>query len=370
MLTASFEAPGQTGQRYDLGDFINPQTLQALTGERYDSATTAFFLRDLTEIMGRTFDIKYPDLAARQLFPVWSGVDPGAESFVWRQFNRVGAADLIDTYAADLPSSEVQSQEFQQRIVSLGSSYNYSIQDLRKARMAGIPLETRKALAARRSIEQAVEQIAFFGLQQNPDTATGAQAIRFIKSAVNTNDPLEQYGFTNFPNINSLMGSNQWVDYSGTTPVLATGISVSTIINDLNSLQMSIVNASKGVHTPNTLLLPLSTYSALATAARSVTFTDDSVLQYMMKQSPWIKEVRYSTMLEKAGKKQDNTTPGPRIMLWEKNEENAQLVIPQEFEQLPPQMVNLTFKIPCHMRIGGMRISYPKAIAALDGTGG
>jgi hypothetical protein len=369
-MQLSYERPAFASERYDLADFINPHSLQAVTGQRYDAATTAFFLRDLTEIMGRTFDIKYPDLVARQLFPVWSGVDPGAESFVWRQFDRVGAADLIDTYAADLPSSEVQSKEFQQKIVSLGVSYNYSIQDLRKARMAGIPLETRKALAARRSVEQAVEQIAFFGLQQNPDTSAGAQAIRFIKTAVSSTDPLEQYGFTNFPNINLVNGTNQWVDYTGTTPRLKAGISVSNIIDDLNALQMSIVNASKGVHTPNTLIMPLSTYSALATAARSITFTDDSVLQYLQKQSPWIKEVRYSTLLEFAGKKQDLSTPGPRLMLWEKNEENAQLVIPQEFEQLPPQMVNLTFKIPCHMRIGGMRISYPKSIAALDGTGG
>jgi hypothetical protein len=361
--------PG-SGARYDLADFINPQTLQAMDGQRYDAATTAFFLRDLTEIMGRTFDVKYPDLVARQLFPVFSGVDPAAESFVWRQFDRVGAADLVDTYAADAPSAEVQSQEFQQRIVSLAVSYNYSIQDLRKSRMAGIPLETRKALSARRSMEQAVEQIAFFGLQQNPDTSAGAQALRFIKAAVNTNDPLEQYGFTNFPNINGIAGTNQWVDYSGATPRLKAGVSVNTILDDFNALQLSIINSSKGVHTPNTLLLPLSTYTALAATARSTTFTDDSILQFMQKQSPWLKEVRYSTMLEFAGKKQDTTTPGPRIMMWEKNEENAQLVIPQEFEQLPPQMVNFTFKIPCHMRIGGMRISYPKSIGYLDGTGG
>lgn len=370
MLSASFDRPAFSGERYDLADFINPQTLQAVTGQRFDAATTAFFLRDLTEIMGRTFDIKYPDLVARQLFPVWSGVDPGAESFVWRQFDRVGAADLIDTYAADLPASEVQSKEFQQKIVSLGSSYNYSIQDLRRARMAGIPLETRKALAARRSVEQAIEQIAFFGLQQNPDTSAGAQAIRFIKSAVNTGDPLEQYGFTNFPNIQTSTTTNTWVTGGPSAPTLATGISVNTIINDLNKTQMSIVAFSKGVHTPNTVVFPLSTWTALATAARSVTFTDDTVLQYLMKLSPWIKEARFSTLLEFAGLKQDNATPGPRIMVWEKNEENAQLVIPQEFEQLPPQMVNLTFKIPCHARIGGMRISYPKAIAALDGTGG
>jgi hypothetical protein len=57
-------------------------------------------------------------------------------------------------------------------------------------------------------------------------------------------------------------------------------------------------------------------------------------------------------------------------MLLERNEENLSLVIPQEFEQLPPQMVNLMFRIPCHMRIGGLRVSYPKSLVALDGAAG
>jgi len=364
------ERPSNSGARYDLSDVVAAGDLTRFTGERYDAASTAFFIRDLTEVMGRTFDIKYPDLVARQIFPVWSGVDPGAESFVWRQFDRRGAAGLIDTYAADLPSAEVMAKEFQQRIVSFGVSYNYSIQDLRKAKMAGIPLETRKALAARRSIEQAVEQTAFFGLQQNPDTSVGAQAILNIKAGVNTNDPLEQYGFSNFPNINVVNGTNQWVDYSGATPHLKTGITVNTILDDFNALQLSIINSSKGVHRPDTVIFPLSTWSALAATARSTTFTDDSIMQFILKQSPWVKNVYYTTMLEFAGKKQDLTTAGPRVMLCERNEENFQMVVPQEFEQLPPQMVNLTFKIPCHIRLGGMRISYPKSIAALDGTGG
>jgi len=75
-------------------------------------------------------------------------------------------------------------------------------------------------------------------------------------------------------------------------------------------------------------------------------------------------------MLETAGKLQNGSTAGPRIMLFEKNEENIQLVIPLEFEQLPPQMVNLMFKIPCYSRIGGIRCSYPLSIGYLDGASG
>ena len=359
-MNLSTELPSASGQRYDLADYINPRALEAVSGQRFDAATTAFFLRDLTEVMGRTFDVKYPDLKARQILPVFTGVDPGAEGYVWRQYDRVGAAKVVDSYGADLPESEVIANEFQSRCLSIGASYSYSIQDLRKARMAGIPLETRKALSARRSMEQAIEQIAFFGLAQVPGTGA-SQAMQFVPASQNTNDPMAMYGFTNFPGLTVSTTTNNWTSAS---------TSVSTIVSDFNQMFLTVIQNSKGVHTPDTVVLPLSIWSQLSTTARSTTFTDDSVLQYLQKENPWLKAVYWSTMLETAGLKQDGSTPGPRIMLLERNEENLQLVIPQEFEQLPPQMVNLMFKIPCHMRIGGLRVSYPKSILALDGAGG
>lgn len=358
----STEAPANAGmgQRFDLGDYVNQKSLEAISGQRYDAATTAFFLRDLTEVLGRTYDVKYPDLKARDILPVFTGVDPAAEGYVWRQYDRVGAANVIHDYAADLPESEVVANEFQSRCLSLGASYSYSIQDLRKARMAGIPLETRKALSARRSMEQAIEQIAFFGIAQVPGTSA-TQALRFAPVTQNTNDPLAMYGFTNFPGLTVSTTTNNW-----TLP----GTSVSTIVSDFNQMFLTVIQNSKGVHTPDTAVLPLSIWSTLSAAARSTTFTDDTIMTYLRKENPWLKAVYWSTMLETAGLKQDDSTPGPRIMLLERNEENLSLVIPQEFEQLPPQMVNLMFKVPCHMRVGGLRVSYPKSVLALDGAGG
>lgn len=370
-MTLSFagDRPVQSGERFDLADYINPAALlNASNGTiREDAAGTAFFLRDLTEIMGKTFDIKYPDLKARRLFPVFTGIDPGAEGYVWRQFDRKGGAKVITDYAADLLSVEVSGLEFQSRCLSLGTSYNYSIQDLRKSRMAGIPLETRKALAARRVMEQAFEQVAFFGIAQfTGTTALGTnQGLYFAPASPSSTDPLAMYGITNFPGISSLSllrsTTNDWSLAS---------TSVQTIVDDFNKMFVDVINNSAGVHTPDTVVMPLSVWTLLQQKPRSVTFTEDSVLQYIMKLNPWIKNVEWTPMLEAAGLKQDNTTPGALIMCYEKNEENVQLIVPQEFEQLPPQMVNLTFKIPCHMRVGGIRVSYPKAFQFLQGMMG
>lgn len=375
-------APPQSGMRYDLAEFVTPDVLAQLgaVDSRADSAGTAFTLRALTEIMSRTFDVKYPDLKARAIFPIDTSVDPGAEGFVWQQFDRVNKAALIVDYAADLPASEVVVKEGMGRCFSLGTSYNYSMQDLRKARMAGAPLETRKALAARRAMEEAFDQIAWFGVQTIPGGIRSP--IINTPASVNTLDPLAAYGFTNFPNLTREVagiittGSNP----GGTAAAWNTGIvgtsdttaqtSVRAILADLNNLALRVVQGSNGVHQPDTLIFPLSSWSSLATIARSVTFTDDTLLQYIQKSSPFIKNIFWSPMLETAGFKIDGLTPGPRIMICERNPENFQLVVPMEFEQLPPQIVNFMYKVPCHQRVGGIRVSYPKAIAALDGTAG
>lgn len=341
--------PFGSGERFDLADFVTPQVLQALTGRRFDAGESAMFLRQLTYIYEQTFDIKYPDLKARKLIPVDSRVNAGADSFVWRQFDKRGQAKVVQNYADDFPNAEVVGQEFQSRIVSLGASYQYTLQDLRAASMAGLPLETRKAETARRVMENLVEAIAATGM-------TGT----FGTVPSETNDAIPIYGLTNFPNIGINTTTNNW---SG-------GATIAQILADVNALQASIFTNSLGIHEPDTLVLPTKLYSFLATTPRSPTFTDDTMLQYILKTSPWLKAIEFWPWLDLAGFLQNGSTPGPRVLLYERTPENLQLVIPQEFEQLPPQMIGMSYKIPCHMRIGGVTVRYPKSIAYLDGATG
>lgn len=347
------ERPYGSGERFDLSDFITPHVLTGMTGRRFDANDTAIFLRQLTYIYSQTYDIKYPDLKARQFIPVDNRVGPGAESFVWRQFDKKGTAKIVHNYADDFPNAEVLGKEFQGRVVSLGASYQYTLQDLRAASMAGLPLETRKAETARRVMETAVESLAAYGIN---NTQFGQD----LNPTDQTSDTIKMYGLTNSPNIQSSTTTNNWTS----------GATVQQILFDVNQLQNLIFKNSKGVHLPDTLLLPTDVYGYLATTPRSPTFTDDTMLQYILKQSPWLKSIDYWVPLDTAGKKQDGTTVGGRVMCYQRDPEILSLVIPQEFEQLPPQMIGMAFKVPCHMRFGGVTVRYPKAVAYLDGCAG
>jgi hypothetical protein len=339
-------------ERFDLADFITPSILTAMSGQRFDAADTAIFLRQLTDVYQQTYDIKYPDLKARQLVPVDSRVNPGADSFLWRQFDRRGQAKIVENYADDFPNVEVIGKEYQGRIYSGGVSYQYTLQDLRAASMAGLPLETRKANTARRVMEELVEKIACTGMV-------------LTNAPVQASDSIPIYGLANNPNI--LAGGS-----AGYTALnwIGTSTTVAQVLADVNALQKTVFDTSLGIHMADTLVLPTKVYSYLATTPRSPTYTDDTMLQFILKQSPWLKEITYWNQLDTAGKLQDTSTTGPRILLYEKSPENMQLVIPQEFEQLPPQLVKMSFIIPCHMRVGGVTVRYPKSVAYLDGATG
>ena len=303
-------------------------------GQRYDGDETAFFLRELEFIKGRTFDIIYPELKARTLIPVSFEAGPGAESITYRQFSQVGIAKLIANYAQDLPRSDVLGKEFTSVIKSLGASYGWTVQEIRAAAMAGRPLNQRKANAARRSILAKENSIAFTG-----DTDAGLG------------------GFLTNPNITDVALPADGVGAS----VLWSDKSPDQIIRDINLLARTVHSVSKGVETVDTLLLPLTQYNLIFDTPRSI-HSDKSIGQWVLENSPHLKSVDWLNELEDAG------AGGTDLMMeYKRSPDKLTLEIPQDYEQFPVQEKGLEFVVPVHSRIGGVLIYYPLSLAKADG---
>lgn len=315
---------------------LGPEAL-ATVGLRGDANESAMFARQLETIFVETYDVLYPDLKARMLFPLDNRVSPASPIYTYRQFDKFGEAKIIHDYAQDLPNVDVRGREYTHSVAAVGTSYQYSIQDLRAAAMAGLPLDQMKADAARYVMEQKLESLAAIG-----DSTLGYNGTAMT-------------GFTNAPSIldsTSLFNGTRWDN----------GATVAQILADLNAMQKNIFTTTKGVFTPDTLVLPTVAHGILSTTARSPTFTDDSILQYVLKQSPWLKSIEFWPKLDNAG-----ASAYGRVMMYKKDPKVVQLAIPQPFEQFAPQPVGLAFKVPCHMRVGGVVVRYPAAVTFMDG---
>lgn len=306
-------------------------TCLAAMNFRADAGETAAFARQLEYVKTETYDVKYLNAIARELIPVDGSVPSGAMSFVWYSWDWRGMAKIVANYADDLPKVQILGKQNVQGIHSIATSYDYSIQDVRAAAMSGLPLDATKAKAVRRAVENKIENIAAKG-----DSAAGLPGL-LNNAAIPVLTTTELVG--------------DWATTATSAEILA----------DLHLIGNYVNTVTKGVHSATTLVLPTSLFNVIATRSYS-TMVPDTILDVFKRSSPYIKEVRQWHFLDTA----DSAGTGPRVLAYEKNPEVLQLVIPQEFEQFPPQPKNLAFDVPCHARIGGVVIRYPLALVYAD----
>lgn len=301
---------------------------------KLDADESIFFGRQLEFVKAKSYDVVYPELKARMLIPVSSEAGPGAETIKYEQYDQVGVAKIIASYADDLPRADIKGKEFIASVKSLGDSYGYTIQEIRAARFANKPLEQRRANAARRAMLQAENTIAFKG-----DVDSGLQGLLTHSNITIYTLPADGTG-----------GSTR---LSSKTP--------DQVLRDLNGFVNGIVETTFGVEVPNTLLLPLSLKNSLTSTPRSIN-SDSSILKYFLDNQDFIKQVEWLNELKNL------TAPGVDSMLaYNKNPDKVSLEIPQDFEQFPAEARGLEFVVACHERIAGVIVYYPLSISRADG---
>ena len=130
---------------------------------RLDQSEQVFFDGQLTLIKARTYDVIHKDLKALTLLPVSTEQDDAAEHIEYRSYDQVGMAKIVSDYANDFPRVDTLGTKKSVQVHSLGDSYGYSIQEIRRAARANFNLDARRAMAARRGIEEKQDHIAWFG---------------------------------------------------------------------------------------------------------------------------------------------------------------------------------------------------------------
>lgn len=294
------------------------------TQKNTDAGLTMFFSDELQHVKARAYDVVYTELMARTMFPVSSEIDTGAESMVYEQYDHVGVAKLIHSYASDLPAVEVTAKKFVRQIWSEGISFNYSIQDVRAARYAGKPLTDRKAKAARRQLLSLENKIAFHG-----DEEAGIP------------------GFIQAPNILVTASDDNWTD-------------ADKILAGIQKAVMNQRDVTYGAESANILAVPDAYYVLMATT-RFNTYSDLSLLDYIVQKFPFIEQVVSCHELKGSGPSGKDCA-----MMYRKDPEKLTMEIPQDVEFLPEQVDGLMFKVPAHARTAGVVIYCPLSVIRID----
>jgi hypothetical protein len=306
-----------------------------------DAAETIMFQRELEKIKSNTYDIVYPDLKAMQLIPVSTDAGAGTEIITYQQFDRTGIAKVISNYADDLPRSDVKGKEFSSRVRSVGNSYGYSMQEIRAARQAGKPLEQRKASAAAEAQRYLWNKIAFYG-----DSAYNLQGWLTNSNIPHGTAPAD--------------GTSSATTFASKTP--------DKIVRDLNTCVNNVAIQTKGVERANTLVMPLAQYAYIS-STRMGDGSDTTILQFFLKNNPFITTVEWAEELDSAQLSANgvSTFTGDIMIAYNKSPDKMTLELPVPFEQLPVQEEGLEYVVNCHSRIGGVLIYYPLSQYIMDG---
>lgn len=341
------EASGMEGMGLiGLGAMFAGEIKEKVQSVNLDANESAFFARELEYIKARTYDKLYPEYKAQRLIPVETDAGSGAESITYRQYDAVGIMKIISNYADDLPRADVYGQEFTTPVRSLGGSYGYNIQEIRNAQYAGKPLKQRKANAVRTAYEQIVNKIGWFAKSDDPEYG-GLTGLLYAPNITTATAPQDS-------------------DTDGTEWIYKTP---DEILKDMNDTVANMVELTKGVEVPDTLLLPIKQYSQIATTARSAN-SDTTILQFFLNNNPTIKTVEWVNELKDVSplpSAPDGSDTADVMVVYRKSTDKLGLQIPQAFEQFPAQERNLEFVVPAHARIGGVVVYYPLSVSILEG---
>ena len=297
-----------------------------MSSTRQDS-TGVFLARELEQILSRTMDVTYADIKYSQILPVSTEVGPGADSFTYRIFDKQGSMKIIGDKAKDLPRADVIRREVTHPVRSLGGAFGYTVQEVRAAAMVpGLNLEQRRANAVRRTYEETVQDIAYFG-----DAPSGMK------------------GFLNNDQIDKLV-PDKWFD--------SVGVTTDEMLELLNEVPTRLVQNSNLKERPNTMLVPYDVYRIISTRPRSTT-SDTTVMEFYLRTNPMIQAIEPINELEAA--KSQGRLSKDRIIVYDRNPDKLQLHIPAPLEFMPPQRYELEYVVAAHSRIGGLAYYYPKS---------
>lgn len=297
-------------------------------GERFDANETAMFARQLEDIDSELYRVQYPELRGEQIVPVRTAIHEGAEEHTYRVMDQAGVSRIIANYTEDLPRVDVQGREVTVPLFGHGAAYGYSIQDMRRSRMTGLPLDAERAETAREVIATKNDYIIAFG-----EDSIGAK------------------GFYNNAGVSLV------------TPVTGTWLTATgdQMLDDMLKLERAVILDSNAVEMPNCLVLAPSQY-ALANSKR-LSNTETSPLKYFLDKSATVKTVEVWARGETA----DAGGTGPRMAMGKRDPKVLQALLPLPFYQMPPEQRGLGFVINCDSRAGGVIFRRPKAWRYMDG---
>lgn len=330
-----------------------------IPASRADANESAFIQRALNFVESEVYYTDVPPLEGREYVPVDRSAPEGAKTTSYRKITRVGKA-VIGTSAGDASTSVFFTEEYFHQFHPIRMAYQYTYDDLLAAAMASsngqsINIDLEHALSVREAIEKTLDTVAAFGSATPP---TGVDSI---------GPDVGWLGLLNQPNANVYVipvgaGVGATTAWATKTP--------DEIIADLSGIVAAQVDVTYKVHRPKRIITPVLQYEKQLAGRGMGDGRTATVLSYFVetrKASEQPVEVRSWINCKGA----DPNNSGQDMMVaYDPNRRFVRHMISQEFIQMPPQLTDETYKVPCRAKTCGVVCPKPLSISYSSAANG
>ncbi len=319
---------------------MKPDT--SFTTVHMDTNETTTFIRELSKVKSKTYDRRYPDLAAFSgNFPISTEAGKLAENIIVQSFDVKGVAKIIANYADDLPRVDVVADEITVPIRPVADAYGYNIQEAQLV-AAGTPLNVRKSNAAKDAIMRELNRLFF---KARPSVDSKLTGILYQPNVT----------IAQAPN-NAAATSRSW---DNKTP--------DEILADLNGIVTGIIDLTGGIESPDTIAIPHAKYAKISSTPRSAN-SDTTILSYFLANSPYVKKVVPMVEMKDVTPRPSGQGGSANIMMAYRNDsDKLTLELAMPFEQMPVETRGLEYIVVCLARTAASIVYYPLSIAIWEG---
>ena len=296
---------------------------------RVDANTLSFLRGQFTELEENIVEVAFQPLRSAQAIPFTGGHDSRSEFLDYEMETKLGIAKNVTKYSKDYPTVSTFLENFSQKVVIGGASYEYSIDDV--GGRPGIPnydQVQRKARAAAEAIARWHDRLALSG-----DTEAGLT------------------GFSNNTNVPVVaVETGSWT--------VATA--AADMYEDLTKLLNSVSEASEGNHRPNKLALPLVAFN-LISVARLGTDSTETVFSVLKRNYPDLMEIFPWEALKDKG-----AALTGRAIAYVASPDSVAYPAVIPYRETPPMMKGFCWEILAQGKGSGTRFYKPLSAAYMD----
>lgn len=298
--------------------------------DHMDASESVFFNEQVKKIRDKTYDIRYERIRFREAMS--SEIIPDAVDTVeYHQYDMVGTARWIASYADDLPRIDVFGRAFTTKLSDFGMSYGWSLAEITKANYVGVDLDSKRAAGVRRKSEEFHEAVFKLG-----------------------DADLNLLGFFNNANVSAYVIPNG----AGGSP-LWTQKTSDEILADMNGVSDTPELSTNEVEKATRLYMPLAHYQ-LISKRRMGDGSDTTILKFFLANHPTVTEVRPWPALATAG-----AGSTARMIAYDPSPDKV-LYYEKSFKQHNVLQKNLSWEVPCTSGSGGVVWFYPMSACYAD----